>query len=646
MALHFLHFFSISNDVGAASLLPTHPPTMTPTTTGTDETNATQTHHPSSWTPPTIQQLVDAGEVVVRREFLVPPPEPTTKEPTTAKEHGATNGNFSKRIKSGNKRVDASTRLCNAFTRGECDYGEKCKFSHDVEAYLKTKPPDLPGTCTFVNAEGGCRFGPRCRYYSSHADAATVDAEGASRPRVVDASELTPPETVERETNQYDRGLQMKLRKKTYDFSRANAIAKILSKKPTDRNAELANAVDTAGGRADENATKRARMDEEGVTDIAAFSKVRPEEKRKIDFRDKLYLAPLTTVGNLPFRRVCKGLGADVTCGEMALATNLLQGQPGEWALLRRHKSEDLFGVQIAGGFPDIVARCCQLIDEYCEVDFIDINMGCPIDSVCDKGGGSMMLERPKRMEQVVRAANAAAAAPITFKTRMAFSEKNRVAHTIAPYVGGWGAAAMTLHGRTRAQRYRSVADWEYIKQTKEVCPIQLIGNGDVYSYHDYYEHIDTHGVDTCMLARGALIKPWLFTEIKERRDWDISSGERFDILKQFASFGLEHWGSDDVGVEQTRSYLLEWLSFTYRYTPIGIVEREHQRVQMTQRPPNLVGRDDLETLMASRDSNDWMKIASMILGPAPEGFKFNPKHKSNAYSEGGAAMLDMNIRG
>jgi len=633
---------------------------MTTATTGTTGTEGSDGRDrarevtPPSWTPPTVQQLVDAGEVVVRREFLVPPPEPSvaTTEPTREKEAkgggggggGSTNGNFSKRNKRGKKLVDASARLCNAFTRGECDYGEKCKFSHDVEAYLKTKPLDLPGMCTFVNAESGCAYGPRCRYYSSHADAVGVNAEGTSRR--VDASELTPPATVERETNQYDRDLQMKLRKKTYDFSRANAIAKFLSKKPTDRNEELANAVDTVGGQGDENATKRARADEDQVTDIAAFSKVRPEEKRKIDFRDKLYLAPLTTVGNLPFRRVCKGLGADVTCGEMALATNLLQGQPGEWALLRRHKSEDFFGVQIAGGFPDIIARCCQLIDEYCEVDFIDINMGCPIDSVCDKGGGSIMLERPKRMEQVIRAANAVAAAPITFKTRMAFSEKNRVAHTLAPYVGGWGAAAMTLHGRTRAQRYRSVADWDYIKQTKEVCPVQLIGNGDVYSYHDYYEHIDTHGVDTCMLARGALIKPWLFTEIKERRDWDISSGERFDILKQFASFGLGHWGSDDVGVEQTRSYLLEWLSFTYRYTPLGIVEREHQRVQMTQRPPNLVGRDDLETLMASRDANDWMKIASMILGPAPEGFKFNPKHKSNAYSEGGAAMLDMNIRG
>jgi tRNA-dihydrouridine synthase 3 len=141
----------------------------------------------------------------------------------------------------------------------------------------------------------------------------------------------------------------------------------------------------------------------------------------------------------------------------------------------------------------------------------------------------------------------------------------------ILPRLNAWGCAAATLHGRTKEQRYTKEADWSYIETiAANSASVPLIGNGDVYSYQDAIEHLqamrlddegdcdgDSRGVSALMLARGALIKPWLFTEIKERRHWDISSSERFDMLKDFTTYGLEHWGSDDQGVLNVRKFLM-----------------------------------------------------------------------------------------
>ncbi|KAI0561004.1 tRNA-dihydrouridine synthase [Gracilaria domingensis] len=369
--------------------------------------------------------------------------------------------------------------------------------------------------------------------------------------------------------------------------------------------------------------------------------------KSKIDMRQKLYLAPLTTVGNLPFRRVCKRLGADVTCGEMALAGNLLKGQSSEWALLRRHKSEDLFGVQIAGSNVETVTRAAELIADNCEIDFLELNAGCPIDIVFNRGGGCSLMQRRNKFRRMVWSISHVADIPVGVKVRMGVSLRSRNAHELIPDLAAVGASWITVHGRTRKQRYSKLADWQYIKQ--ECAPaarrsgISLLGNGDVYNWRDAAPYFEggAHegcGVDSVMIARGALIKPWLFTEIKERRDWDIRSSERLELYREFVRYGLDHWGADERGVEKTRRFLLEWLSFLYRYIPIGIVEGGADTVvTMSHRAPFFRGRDELETLLGSPQSQDWVRITELLLGKTPEGFTFVPRHKSNAWEASGS---------
>ena len=134
------------------------------------------------------------------------------------------------------------------------------------------------------------------------------------------------------------------------------------------------------------------------------------------------------------------------------------------------------------------------------------------------------------------------------------------------------------------------------------------------------------------MVGRGALIKPWLPSEIKEQRHIDISATERLDIVKKYCDYGLEHWGSDQHGVNITRRFLLEWISFLHRYVPVGLIEEGRVPQRINQRPPKFFGRGDLETLLASNESEDWIRISEMFLGPVKEDFVFVPKHRSNSY--------------
>ncbi|XP_009708323.1 PREDICTED: tRNA-dihydrouridine(47) synthase [NAD(P)(+)]-like, partial [Cariama cristata] len=507
-------------------------------------------------------------------------------------------------------------RLCPSVTQGcaeKCYFGARCRFLHDIGEYMAVKPADLGHSCVLFETFGKCIYGVTCRFAQAHL--------GDGYENIVNTDLAKQWEGKSLVRNNLSKDLQHQLRKRKFSFKKADEYLRGLAKPHGD------NALQSPGVTGDEEASSIKTVGPVTDEDII---KLRSCEKKKLDIQGKLYLAPLTTCGNLPFRRICKRFGADVTCGEMAVCTNLLQGQSSEWALLKRHHTEDIFGVQLEGAFPDTMTKCAELLNQTIEVDFVDINVGCPIDLVYKKGGGCALMTRSNKFEQIVRGMNSVLDIPLTVKIRTGVQEKINVAHKIIPKIREWGASMVTLHGRSREQRYTRVADWDYIAECAKIAsPMPLFGNGDILSYEDANRAMQM-GVSGIMIARGALIKPWLFTEIKEQRHWDISSSERFAILKDFTNYGLEHWGSDTQGVEKTRKFLLEWLSFLCRYIPVGLLEHLPQKIN--ERPPYYVGRDYLETLMASQNVDDWIKISELLLGPVPTSFTFLPKHKANSY--------------
>ena len=610
--------------------------------------------------------MVRVGEASIKEEFLIE--KPAVPETAASDPRNAQNGDSKKRKKGQNKKRRAyqqpvSQMLCQYLIRDtECLLKEKCKKSHDKLAFLSKKGADLGDECVNFKLYGLCNYGIACRYGSSHLDkdlSNIIDRELNEKMKIYEVKR-----TLQKEIQSKLRTKQVWFRR-SYQYFEANSIdfsnelkshlKKTLSKRlkaddslvSSDNKNNIENISktnpsvnDTTSQNGSKSGIDSQNKDEKEhpLTSQEVYDQVKDDyyclqskPKKTLDLRGKLFLSPLTTVGNLPFRRICKEYGADITCGEMALCEELVQGQMSEWALMKRHHSEDIFGVQICGNNTVMTAKTCELINSECDVDFIDLNVGCPIDLVFNRGAGSALMDRANKLEQILTAMVQVSDIPISVKMRIGTTESRLTGISLCERLKKTGISHMTVHGRTRQQRYTRLADWDYINKCKEAAyPVNLFGNGDILSYEDYNEAMKY--TNSVMIGRGALIKPWIFTEIKDQQHMDMPSSERMEMLKKFTKYGLEHWGTDTSGVEKTRRFMLEWMSFLYRYIPVGVLEVLPQKIN--ERPPYYHGRDELETLMCSDNCQDWVKLSEVLLGKVPDDYNFLPKHAANSYTK------------
>lgn len=333
-------------------------------------------------------------------------------------------------------------------------------------------------------------------------------------------------------------------------------------------------------------------------------------------FRGKLVLAPMTKGSNVPFRRLCRELGADVTVGEMALAFKVNQGKRNELALLRVHPEDRPFGAQLADRVPQSLGAAAAIAEEMGS-DFVDLNCGCPIDYFTSKGLGAALLDRPKRFAELVRAMRMSVTIPVTVKIRLGPNDKDKNFLEFAKIAESEGANAITMHARTREQRYSKAADWERLAELKQAVKIPVIGNGDLLTHWEAKERWEKSGVDALMTARGALIKPWIFREIKEGRTIALSATERLAMLRRYVELGLQHFGEDDHGRARVREFLLWHLEFFCRYRPLPedvyLAPRFAHPLLQTRFTPPAQG-EGLEFLLSRMDKPAHEHIAKIAM--------------------------------
>lgn len=225
---------------------------------------------------------------------------------------------------------------------------------------------------------------------------------------------------------------------------------------------------------------------------------------------NRVVLAPMAGISNAAFRLTVKEFGAGLVYAEMISDKGIIQNNKRTLDMLHIDERENPIALQIFGGEKDTLVEAAQYVDKYTNADFIDINMGCPVNKIIRCEAGAKWLLEPDKIYEMVSAVVKAVDKPVTVKQRIGWDEEHIFAVENAKAVEAAGGAAVAIHGRTRLQMYEGKANWDVIRQVKENVSIPVIGNGDVAEPTDAKRMLEETGVDGVMIGRAALGNPWM----------------------------------------------------------------------------------------------------------------------------------------
>ncbi|MDR0728995.1 MAG: tRNA dihydrouridine synthase DusB [Prevotellaceae bacterium] len=288
----------------------------------------------------------------------------------------------------------------------------------------------------------------------------------------------------------------------------------------------------------------------------------------KIDLGARpLLLAPMDEITDPSFRYVCKMYGAAMMYTEFVSSDGLVRDVEKTRQKLAIYDSERPIGIQLYGHLIDAMVESARRAAET-HPDVIDINFGCPMKKIANRGAGSGMMREPEKMIEMTRLIVRAVPMPVTVKTRLGWDDDSKTIVELAERLQDVGIAAIAIHGRTRAQMYKGVADWTLIGAVKNNprMHIPVIGNGDIKTPHDAFTAFERYGVDGVMIGRAAIGRPWLFREITHYLTTgdtlpDMPVPEKVALAKLHLQKSIEHKGQR-VGILEFRRHLNHYFKF------------------------------------------------------------------------------------